>query len=572
MKAAAGDFYDIQRRQKIRTGALLALLVLFYVVAIGLLGLAVMACAGALTAGGVFSRAALLRLVLFDVLAAVGIALYQFVDARKFGAAFILRRLQARPPDAADVYHRRFADALDEMRIAAGLRAVRGFVLPAFAVNSMALVEPDGTAAVAVTEGLLADFDRDEVGAVCAHELAHVARGDAVYVTLVCSLANVFEKIREALEPESADGEPLRRRHGESGPVPIPLYAAAALSGFVMRLLSALISRGREVAADAAAVEFTRNPEALARALSKARARNSFVGDFSPVYAPLFIVPPGLGSEEDRRVPRVFTTHPPVAERIASLAAMARKSPADIAADVARREGERRKARVVLGPAEEPGRHPLVADGKEPGPAGAPGAPATNDLWSLKTPDGAWTAPMPLVRLIAHPAFTTLAVVRGDREGITAKAREFPQVRAALRGHREGEDGDGNGRCPRCSVALNESFYEGVPVRTCPRCRGTLIEERMMDRVIARREVAFSEDLRRKAREFRERMALNPLKKIKRSPGGGAGPSCPACGSPMATRPYNYQYFVLVDRCFACGRTWFDGDELEILQALIERD
>jgi Zn-finger nucleic acid-binding protein len=45
---------------------------------------------------------------------------------------------------------------------------------------------------------------------------------------------------------------------------------------------------------------------------------------------------------------------------------------------------------------------------------------------------------------------------------------------------------------------------------------------------------------------------------------------CPACGYRMVPRPYSYQYFVPVDKCLSCSKIWFDADELEILQILIE--
>lgn len=93
------------------------------------------------------------------------------------------------------------------MRIASGLPQVNSYIIPSFAINSMALIESNGTPAVAVTEGLLADSTRDELQAVAAHELAHISRGDAFYVTLVCSLANFLEKIMEAIELEDTPPE-----------------------------------------------------------------------------------------------------------------------------------------------------------------------------------------------------------------------------------------------------------------------------------------------------------------------------------------------------------------------------
>jgi Zn-finger nucleic acid-binding protein len=118
---------------------------------------------------------------------------------------------------------------------------------------------------------------------------------------------------------------------------------------------------------------------------------------------------------------------------------------------------------------------------------------------------------------------------------------------------------------------LSETFYEGVPVQVCGRCLGKLIRQDCMDRILARTEIGFSPALLKKADEFSERTLRNPLKAQRRLGPSLPAPRCPACGYGLASRPYNYQYFVPVERCLSCDRVWFDADELEILQILVER-
>jgi heat shock protein HtpX len=137
------------------------------------------------------------------------------------------------------------------MRIAGGLPAVRSYIIPSFAINSMALVEADGTPSVAVTEGLLADCTRDEMQAVAAHELAHISRGDAFYVTLVCSLANFLERLRSAVEPEDTPAAD-RMASGRGGAPPVLIYGALTLTS-ASHLEYALSRNGN--LADAAAAE-----------------------------------------------------------------------------------------------------------------------------------------------------------------------------------------------------------------------------------------------------------------------------------------------------------------------------
>jgi Zn-finger nucleic acid-binding protein len=414
---------------------------------------------------------------------------------------------------------------------------------------------------------------------VAAHELAHIARGDAFYVTLVCSLANSFEKLKEALEPELPEPQPglLGRRTRGGGGSPVLIYVAAAISSFVMRLLSTLISRERELLTDAAAVEFGRDPSSLARAIYKAHIQNSFVGDFSASYGPLFIVAPESPNIPDGFFGRLFNSHPPLMKRIEALAAMAGKKPDRIIRDVWEGRQNREKAREILYSFEEMTvkAEPTATGPKEKPEAAAPEAPGTGEAkaWSVRSAGGGWEGPMTISELISRPGFSSMAVVKNFQEGVEAKAREFPQVRLALRdaGRKRPVDQERGNKCPRCRVPLAGTFYEGVAVKLCPRCRGKLADEGMMDRIIARKEVAFSEGLIKKAMDFKERFLSQPVKTRKISETKPPDPlSCPDCGYTMKARPFSYSYFIPVDKCLSCHKIWFDADELEILQVLIE--
>jgi Zn-dependent protease with chaperone function/Zn-finger nucleic acid-binding protein len=506
------DFYDIQRRQKQRSIFLLAGLALFYFLAIGLVGLAIFLSLGALAAPQFLSATFLTKLLLWVLAIALLIAVYHYHDARRFGASFIIKRLEAQPPDLSDRYHKQMADTVEEMRIASGLPEVRPYIIPSFAVNSMALIERDGTPAVALTEGLLADCTRDEMQAVAAHELAHVLRGDAYYVTLVCSLANFLERLREAMEPGDVPEEEGRQRALGAGP-PVLLYAVLSLTAFVMHLLSTLLSREREILADAAASEIGRNPAALARALYKAHLKSSFVGDFSLTYSPLFIVAPALSSDEEEGFwSRLLNSHPPLMKRIRILAQQARLRPAQVIDQV--RQGQRMRADA----------RSLVRSRGETALSASPGTAA---------PKG----PPP-----------------GEPLG--------PVLAAAAKGH---------DRCPRCRTLLTDTFYEGVAMQACGGCGGKLVPVSGLDRIILRREVTFSEALAAKAAAFEREVTLNPVKKQRAREKTLPGLCCPGCGQRMLARPYNYQYFVPVDKCLECHKVWFDADELELLQILVEK-
>jgi Zn-dependent protease with chaperone function/Zn-finger nucleic acid-binding protein len=495
------DFYEIQKKQWTKSLAVLAVLLLFAAFALGILLLIVWTAVGALSGRLPFETPGFwVRFWIVDGILAVLLAAVQYLDARKFGGAVILKRLGAQLPDRADRYHLMLENIVEEIRLAAGLPKVKAYVLPDGAVNSLAVIEPDTTPAVAVTEGMLAEFTRDELEAAVAHELAHIARGDAFVLTLVCSTANAFERLREMLEPdvEVPIGMPGNRSRA-GGSV---LGAVAALSSFVVHMLGLLVSRERELLADAAAVELGRSPAALARAIHKAYIRNSFVGDFNRTYGPLFIVPPRSKAEAGGFFARHASTHPPVAKRIAILAEMAHTTPLALRAQIEETQSGRERAKLVF---------PALAELRRDG------TPPENGAWPEQSS--------------ASPA----------------------------------------GKCPRCLVPLSASLYEGVPVKICSRCLGKLVHQDYIDRILARTEISFSPALVKRAEEFAGTVLWNPLKKQKRGDKASPPPPCPACGYGLASRPYNYQYFLPVERCLNCGRIWFDADELEILQILVER-
>ncbi len=560
------DFYLLQRRQWLTSLFLLLVLILFYVLALGFVAFVFTLTLGIFIPAVIFPSVSLLAKLLLGVIAAaVLIASFQFYDARRFGARFIRRRLLAQEPDPADHYHKRFINTVEEMRIAGGLPKVRSYIIPAFAINSLALIEADRVPSVIVTEGLLAEFTRDELQAVIAHELAHITRGDTFYITLVCSLANFFERLRLACEPDPHAQGPGRGKEAAAAGGPALLYLALTLSSAVMHLLSTLISRQREILADAAAVEFNRNPRALARAIYQAHVKNSFVGDFNLTYSPLFIVPPRSRSTGDGLWNRIFNSHPPVMKRVKLLADMVPTRPAKIIEEIWDIRRKRRDARRILNSPEE-------TAASDPSPSLVEDPRDEGRIWNARGAHGRWEGPYTLSELLYLPMFSPLIRIMNTQEGIEAQAREFPQINSARQQmlKRKHLDPARKNSCPRCRIPLREIFYEGVTIKACPRCRGKLVDTAHMERLIARKEVAFSEHLMEKAQRFKREFMDNPSRAAKEGTKANSIILCPECGSKMLLRPYSYHYIVPVDKCLGCYKIWFDTDELEILQVLIE--
>ena len=110
--------------------------------------------------------------------------------------------------------------------------------------------------------------------------------------------------------------------------------------------------------------------------------------------------------------------------------------------------------------------------------------------------------------------------------------------------------------------------YEGVAGFACGACKGRLIPHDRIQRILTRRVFQVSDELRTKVAKWKETSLVRP--RFVRTKDDPERIPCPRCSEKMVRGFYNAQYFVEVDRCYNCKLTWFDGDELEILQALVE--
>ncbi|MBU6201942.1 MAG: M48 family metallopeptidase [Acidobacteria bacterium] len=212
-------------------------------------------------------------------------------------------------PERAPQLH----NVVEEVAIAAGLPKPRVAVVDDPAPNAFATGRDPDRAVVAVTTGLLERMDRDELQAVVAHEMAHVANRDTLMMSVAAATAGVIALVGDfafRLARGSARGGRSRKGGGAL------LLPVAALAPFAAGLLKAALSRSREGLADATAVAFTRNPAALRSALGKLAADSTVVRARSSSVAHLWIeCPLDLSSPLNR----LYSTHPPITERIAAL-------------------------------------------------------------------------------------------------------------------------------------------------------------------------------------------------------------------------------------------------------------
>jgi heat shock protein HtpX len=238
------------------------------------------------------------------------------------GAGAVIGSLFARPLAADNAEHRQLHNIVTEMALASGLPLPRVFVIPDPAPNALAAGRDPEHAIVAVTQGLLNLLDREETQGIIAHEMAHIGNRDTLTMTLVAVLFGGAVMLADWARRALFLGG--RRRRGSLLAFLVVL-ALVAVTPLLSRLLAMAVSRQREYLADATAAELTRNPLGLARALEKIGAATSPMQAATRGTAHLFISNPLRRGVDERqgRVADLLSTHPPLAQRIAILRAMA---------------------------------------------------------------------------------------------------------------------------------------------------------------------------------------------------------------------------------------------------------
>jgi heat shock protein HtpX len=217
-------------------------------------------------------------------------------------------------------------NVVEEMSIASGLPMPKVYIVDDSAPNAFATGRDPEHATVAVTSGLLEKLDRDELQGVMAHEMSHVANFDIRYSMLVGILVGTTVLISDFfLRGLWFGGGRGGRRGGDGGGqvqliMMVVAIVLAILAPLFARLLQLSISRQREFLADATAVRLTRNPKGLADALQKISGDTEVLEAANRATAHLYIVNPI--KQFEKRSKGLFSTHPPIEERIQILRAI----------------------------------------------------------------------------------------------------------------------------------------------------------------------------------------------------------------------------------------------------------
>ncbi|UCD50889.1 MAG: M48 family metallopeptidase [Phycisphaerales bacterium] len=267
---------------------------------------------------------------LFGVIAATVLWLFLTLLSFSSGDQILLAASRAQPV-THDVHPQLF-NVVEEMKIAAGLPAMpKIYIINDPAPNAFATGRSPEKASVAVTAGLLARLNRDELQGVIAHEISHILHRDILYVTLAgIMLGGIVLMSQVFLRGMFYSSMSSRRRYSSGnqggGQAQIVLLVVAILVAILAPIMAYLLyfalSRRREYLADAGAARLTRYPEGLASALEKiATDPAPQLATVNKATAPMYIANP-FKKKGQRRLSDLTSTHPPISERIRILRSM----------------------------------------------------------------------------------------------------------------------------------------------------------------------------------------------------------------------------------------------------------
>lgn len=233
-----------------------------------------------------------------------------------FSDKLVLAMYKAKPVgmnEAPDLYR-----IVQNLATRAGMPMPKLYVIPSEAANAFATGRSPEHAAVAVTEGIMRLMTWDELEGVLAHELSHVKNRDILLSSIAATLAGVIMMLANMVRWGAMFGGFSRDDREEGGGL-IGLLIMSIVAPLAAMLIQLAISRSREYQADASGAELLHSGDKLASALEKLEYSAERVPlDASPQTAHLFIVNPLRG----RSLANLFSTHPPLEERIKRLRAM----------------------------------------------------------------------------------------------------------------------------------------------------------------------------------------------------------------------------------------------------------
>lgn len=256
--------------------------------------------------------------LLFAVLISAGMALLSYFG----GDRIALWTSGAKPIEKRD--HPSLYRTIENLAITAGLPTPKVYIIPDPAINAFATGRDPQHASVAVTTGALERLVNEELEGVLAHELSHIKNYDIRVMTIVIVLVGAIALLSDwLLRMRWYGGSSRDDRRGNQATLVLLVVglALAIIAPLIAECIKLAVSRRREYLADASGALLTRYPEGLARALEKIAASAQPMLRANTATAHLFLANP-FGNTR-KRFMHLFSTHPPVEDRVRILRSMA---------------------------------------------------------------------------------------------------------------------------------------------------------------------------------------------------------------------------------------------------------
>ena len=218
--------------------------------------------------------------------------------------------------EAKESNYPQFHKIVNELIKEAGLPKPKLYIIPIQTPNAFATGRNPNHAAVAVTEGILDLLNKEELKGVIAHELAHIKDRDILISTIAATIAGVISYIAMMARFTALSGRDNEERGGNI----ISLILLGILAPIIAMIIQLAISRSREYLADSIGAKISKHPTSLASALEKLdnSVKTKPLKSGNPATAHMFIVNPFSG----KSLLGLFSTHPPIQERVKRLKAM----------------------------------------------------------------------------------------------------------------------------------------------------------------------------------------------------------------------------------------------------------
>ncbi|RJQ43063.1 MAG: hypothetical protein C4538_12680 [Nitrospiraceae bacterium] len=525
-------FIDIERQKSWRIVLLFGLLIIIYFIII----FAIYASFYQIFSLGFFSLQSILKstsqisIIFFF---SSFIASMHYYLAASNAVAFIRKSTGATEPDKDDGVHRQLINIIDEIYLASGRKTkIHGLVIPTLSMNALSAVDMRGNSVIAVTEGLLSRVTRPQLETVVAHEAYHILSGDCLETTVAASLFGIPSSVIEKISSASEGRVWLS-----------PAFLVAMVLVKISYLLNMFISREREYRADAGAVRMTRNPLALAEVLYLLSRHWKGAGHIGAGLEMLCIMNTSESSldESEEWFADLMSTHPPVQRRIRLLLQMAHASISEL------KKQTKEAAAGEIDPAPE------------------------KTFYALDN-RYQWQGPFSMTELAVLPWLTADTWTSNNGNAVL-QALQIPSLDIVLR-QRFADDArtQSDCLCPSCRYPLVPVLYEKAKIYQCRFCGGSLVNDARLPRIIVRKDIKYSERIRALSRitlsENQEKMLARNKNKAEKINNDLL--CCPKCKSRMTRTFYSMAYLIELDRCSSCGVSWFDNDELEMLQCMID--